>query len=201
MADRNVCFLNALGIARGDVDEEIHAVAKLAAGFAGHGDEKRSAAAARFDAANDVHAAAAGGQRDEHVAARNYGFDLARENGFDAEIVAGSGEYGSIRREREASESFSIDLESNDEFGREMLGIGCAAAISEVDDFFPARNRHGRDFGKSRDIFEEFLAESFADGGAFTELTSNFFDLRAHRGRAYGNAAGRRNAIRQWSEN
>jgi hypothetical protein len=64
------------------------------------------------------------------------------------------------------------------------LSIGRAAAISEVDDVFSARNRDGRDFGKSRNIFEEFLAESFPDGGAFTELSSNFFDLCAHLGKA-----------------
>ena len=184
MPDGDVRFLNALGIARGDVDEQIHDVSQFAAGFASQRNEKCSAPAARLDAANNVHAAAARGERDEHIAARNYGFDLARENEFDAEIVAGSGEYGSIRREREPGEGFSVALEPHDEFRSQMLGIGRATTISKVHDFFSARNRDGRDFGKSRDVFEKFLAESFTDGSAFTELSSNFFDLRAHPGKA-----------------
>src|SRR5690242_15251227 len=108
MADGDVSFLNALGILGRDIDEEIHAGSKLASALAGHPDYERLSGAASLGAANNIGALAAGGNCDKDVAGGDERLDLARIDGFEAEIIRGGGEDGGIRGERNRRKAEAI---------------------------------------------------------------------------------------------
>src|SRR5690348_3932700 len=157
MADGDVSFLNALGILRGNINEEIHAGSKLASRFARHPDYERPTGTAGFGAANNIGALAAGGNRDKDVAGGDQGLDLARIDRFEAEIIRGSGEDGCVRGEGNRRKAEAIAMQANDKFGGEMLGVGGAAAIAEEYDFVILLNRGSGRLGEAGDSREQFI--------------------------------------------
>src|SRR6266849_11076154 len=67
VADGDVGFLDALGITRRNVEENVHFAGERAAGFSGEGNEEGPTRASRFDGIDDVWAVAAGGESDDDV--------------------------------------------------------------------------------------------------------------------------------------
>src|SRR5690348_9180619 len=157
VTDGDVSFLDALDILGGNIDKEVHAGSKLASRFASHPDYERPTGTAGFGAANNIGALAAGGNRDNDVAGGDERLDLARIDGFEAEIIRGSGKDGGIRGEGNRRKTEAVAMEANDKFGGEMLGVGGAAAIAEEYDFVILLNRGSGRLGKARDSREQFI--------------------------------------------
>src|SRR5208282_6261270 len=97
----DVGFLDALGVLRGNVDEQVGAFAERAAEFAGEGGDPGATGASGLGGEQDVGAGAAGGERDEDVAGAGEGFHLAGEDLLVAVIVGGGGEHRSVDGEGE----------------------------------------------------------------------------------------------------
>src|SRR5208282_6794525 len=97
----DVGFLDALGVLRGNVDEQVGAFAECAAEFAGEGGDPGAAGASGLGGEEDVGARAAGGKGDEDVAGAGEGFHLASEDLFVAVIVGGGGEHRGVDGEGE----------------------------------------------------------------------------------------------------
>ena len=89
----------------------------------------------------DVRALAGGGDRDGDVAGPSERLDLARENLLEAEIVAGGGERGGVGGQRDRGDGGAVGLVADGQFGREMLGVGGAAAIAEEHQLAAAADR------------------------------------------------------------
>ena len=157
VADGDVSFLNALGILGGNIDEEIHAGGEFASALAGHPDYERPTGTAGFGAANYIGALAAGGNRDNDVAGVDERLDLARIDSFEAEIIRGSGEDGSIRGEGNRWKTDAIPMEANDKFGGEVLCVGGAAAIAEEYHFVFLPDRGSSRLGEAGDSREQFI--------------------------------------------
>jgi hypothetical protein len=68
------------------------------------------------------------------IAGLGEGFDLAREDGLEAEVVAVRGQNGGVGCESETGESRAINAITHDELGSEVLRICGAAAVAEEDD-------------------------------------------------------------------
>ena len=134
VADGDMGFLDALGVAGGDVEEEIDFAGERAAGFSGESDEEGAASAAGFDAVNDVGAGTAGGNCNEHVLWCDQGFDLAREDLAKAIVISRGGQDGGIGGKSEGGKAFAIRRQTNDEFGGEVQRVGSAATVAEEDD-------------------------------------------------------------------
>jgi len=178
VADGDVGFLDALRIARGDVEEEIDFVGERAARFAGKSDEISAAGAAGFDASDHVRAIAAGGKGDEDVLRREKGFNLARKDVLEAVVVASGGEDGRIRGDREGRKADAVLAQANDEFGGEMLGVGGAAAVAEENEFAVGAKSGGGALGEFSDARDEVARKAALDAGAFFELAANLFECR-----------------------
>src|SRR5467141_2702561 len=88
MADGDVSFLDALGIAGGNVQKDVHFAGKHAAGFSGEGDEESTASASCFDCFDNIRTGAAGGESDDDVVWADKRFHLAGENSFETVVVA-----------------------------------------------------------------------------------------------------------------
>src|SRR5574337_700316 len=111
VADGDVGFLDALGVVRWDVDEEVHAREEFAACLAGHSDDEGAARAARVGATKNIGALPACGNGDNDVSFRNERLDLAGENSLKAEVVSGSGEDRGVRREGQRGQAWAIIVE------------------------------------------------------------------------------------------
>src|SRR5690348_15772121 len=157
MADGDVSFLDALGILGGNIDEEIHAGGEFASALAGHPDYERPTGTAGFGASKNIGAFAAGGNSDKDVAGGDERFDLARIDGFEAEIIRGSGEDGCVRGEGNRRQADAIAMKADDKFGGEMLGVGGAAAIAEEYHFVLLLNRGSGRLGEPGDSREQFI--------------------------------------------
>src|SRR6266404_2642888 len=96
MADGDVGFLDALRIARGNVEKDVHFAGQRAAGFTGEGDEESTASASCFDCLDNIRAGAAGGEGYDYVVWADERFHLAGENTFETVIVASGGEHRSV---------------------------------------------------------------------------------------------------------
>src|SRR5580700_7623275 len=105
VADGDVGFLDALGIAGRNVEEDVHFAGERAAGFSRQGDEESSAGAPSFDRFDNVWAGAAGGKSDYNVVRADERFHLAGKNAFEAVVVAGGGENGRVGGEGESGQA------------------------------------------------------------------------------------------------
>ena len=155
MPDHDVGFLNALRIARGDVDQQIHFPGERAAGFAGEGDNECPESCACSNAADNVRAVAAGGEGYEYITRGDERFDLPLENMVEAEVVRGRGEHGRIRGQGQSGEPGAVFSQADHEFRREMQRIRGASPITEEDDFPAGAERLGRLAGEFLDTGDE----------------------------------------------
>ena len=76
---------------------------------------------------------------------------------LEAEIVAGGGERRGVGGQRERGDGGAVGLVADGQFGREMLGVGGAAAIAEehqlaaaADRFDASRHQAGEGAGQAR---------------------------------------------------
>ena len=174
MADGDVCFLDALRIRGGHIQQEIGFAGECAAGFAGECDEIGAARAASLHAMNDVRAGAAGGESYENVLRRDKRFDLARENAFEAVVVASGCENGRIGCEGQCGQAAAIGAQPYDKFGGEMQRIGGAPAIAKKNDFAAVTKSRCTFFNELTDASDELGGKALLNASAFLELASDF---------------------------
>ena len=121
-------------------------------GFASEGDGDATAVVCGLKSREDVLARAAGRDAESDITGLREGFDLAREDGFESEVVAVRGENGGVGRERESGQGRTIHTVAHDEFGGEMLRICSAASIAEKDDLLAVFQRGEPYFGQRGDL-------------------------------------------------
>src|SRR5579872_2971713 len=102
MADGDVGFLDALGVWRRNIEQQIHFGGQCTARLTRQGDYVSAAGTARFRTAKNIRTISAGGQRNQNVGWRDQRLNLARENVFETIVVAGGGEDGRICGQRES---------------------------------------------------------------------------------------------------
>jgi hypothetical protein len=174
VADGDVGLLNALRIGGGNVEEKIDFGTEGAAGFAGEGDQIRAAVAAGLYTADDVGAGAAGGEGNQDILRRDQGFDLAGEDALEAIVVAGGGEDGRIRGQRQGWEAGALGAEANNQLGGEVNGVRSAATVSEEDEFAARPQGRSRLLSERRDTRDQVVGKRLFDAGAFFQLSSDF---------------------------
>jgi len=67
---------------------------------------------------------------EENVARLAEGFNLARENAFEAIVVGDGGEDGGVRGESDGAHGGAIVDQAADELSGNVLGVGSAAAVA-----------------------------------------------------------------------
>ena len=72
---------------------------------------------------------AAGGKAYQNITFRSQGCRLPFEDAFEAIVIADCGQDGSVGCHGDGGQAFPFGHETSDEFGSDMLGIGC---ISEM---------------------------------------------------------------------
>ena len=105
MTDGDVGFLDALRIARGNVEEDVHFAGECAAGFSRKGDEERSTRARGFNRFDNIGTGAAGGESDDDVMRTDERFHLAGEDAFETVVVSGGGDLDFCWEEKESEKT------------------------------------------------------------------------------------------------
>lgn len=174
VADSYMRFLDSLRVSRGNVQQKIHFAAERAACFASESNEVSALRPARFYAAHNVHAGAAGRKRNENVLASDKRFDLPRENALKSVIVAGSCEDGWISGKRQRRQPMPFGLKLHHKLCGEMARVGRTAAISEKDDFSAPSQRRRAFFSELSDASDKLFGKALLHPSAFLELPPDF---------------------------
>ena len=90
-----------------------------------------SSARGRMDRLDDVRRVAGGGQCPDHVAGPHQGLDLPGEDVAETVVVADGQQVGGIRGQGDRRQGAPLALEPADQLGRDVLGVGRAAAVAE----------------------------------------------------------------------
>ena len=80
---------------------------------------------------------AAGRKAYQNITFRSQGCCLPFEDAFEAIIIADCGQDGSVGCHGDGGQAFPFGHETSDEFGSDMLGIGCTATVTAKQDFVP----------------------------------------------------------------
>ena len=80
---------------------------------------------------------AAGRKAYQNITFRSQGCCLPFEDAVEAIIIADCGQDGSVGCHGDGGQAFPFGHETSDEFGGDMLGIGCTAAVTAKQDFVP----------------------------------------------------------------
>ena len=126
-----VSWMRGVSRVRVDAEQVIDALGQLAAAAAGEPDGDDAERAARVDGAQHVGGVAAGGDREGDVAAAAERLDLLGEHLVVAEVVGDAGQRRGVGRQRDRRQRRALELEAVDELGRQVLGVGGAAAVAE----------------------------------------------------------------------
>ena len=94
------------------------------------------------------------------------------EDAVEAIIIADCGQDGSVGCHGDGGQAFPFGHETSDEFGSDMLGIGCTAAVTAKQDFVPLSKglyyqiADGFDVGKHLPVVQDifFEPDTFLDG-------------------------------------
>lgn len=152
VADQKMALLNASGDARRGFEAEFREFGALGLFFASEGDGDTTALVSSFECGEDVRARATRRDAERDIARLGEGFDLSREDGFEAEVVAVRGQNGGVGREGESGEGRSIDAITHDKLGGEMLRVRGAATIAEEDDLLAVLERGEPCLGQRSDL-------------------------------------------------
>src|SRR5690625_3977109 len=138
MQEHNMNLLDAHGAIVGNTKMDVCAfqdIVYFTAAIACQGDDDHIAFMGYLDGAQHVFRVAAGADRDQDVTGLAQGANLALETRSIAIIVAHCSQYGSISVQGDASQGQSFALETADQLGNEMLGIGSRAPIAAGQNF------------------------------------------------------------------
>ena len=108
---------------------------------------------------------AAGRKAYQNITFRSQGCCLPFEDAVEAIIIADCGQDGSVGCHGDGGQAFPFGHETSDEFGGDMLGIGCTAAVTAKQDFVPL----------SKGLYYQ-IADSFNVGKHLPVVQDIFFE-------------------------
>jgi hypothetical protein len=115
-----------------------------------------------LEGGDEVFGVSGGGDAEEDVAGLAEGFDLAGEDGFVAEIVAGGSEDGGVGSEGYRAECWTIDSEADDELGDEVLGVRGGATVAGDEELVAFLHGFGGEFSDGDDGFYDVLIGEYS---------------------------------------
>ena len=130
-----MALLNTRRVAGGSNQGAIELIFERAACAAEQAERRHAELAGGIDGGKHIAAIAGGGNANQHITRPGKRFDLARKYGIKAEVIANGGERRAIRGERNGGQTAPCMTKAPDQFGGEMLRIGCAAAIAANENF------------------------------------------------------------------
>jgi hypothetical protein len=125
-----VQLLNDLALRRRAAQHLVAGVADRARAGAGHRPRAQAALPGGLDRGQQVGAAAAGGQHDQHVAGAAVRAHLAGEDLLEAVVVADRGERRGVRRQGDRGQRDPVVAQLAGQLGGQMLGLGGAPAVA-----------------------------------------------------------------------
>jgi hypothetical protein len=124
-----VRLLHGCGVAR-DAHRVVAQPGERVGAGPGERPHLRVATPGRLRRGEQVVAAAAGGQQDQHVTGAGVGADLAGEDVPEAVVVADRGHGGRVGVQRDRGQRTAFALEAAHELGGEVLRLGRAPAVA-----------------------------------------------------------------------
>jgi hypothetical protein len=118
-----------------------------------HSDRDHAAAARFLDGGEHVARFAGTGDADEHIARLPESVDLAGERIGEIVVVADGREQAAIHAQSHGGVRAPVADEAADEFGRDVRGIGGAAAVSAKDEFAAGNEGLGHRAGRTIERF------------------------------------------------
>jgi hypothetical protein len=135
----------------GDDDVVVAEVGHFASAVAGKADGGDVHLFGLMKGIEDVGGVAGGGDAEEDVAGLAEGFDLAREDVVEAEVVAGGGKDGGVGGEGDGAKGGAVGGEADDELGYEVLGVGGRASIAGDEELAAVLHGGGGEAGDGDD--------------------------------------------------
>ena len=123
-------FLDACGARTGHDERQIDGRGQCAAVAAQQADGGDVVAARVVDSREHVRGVTRGAERQQQVAGSGKRLQLAREDLFEAVVVADGGERRGVGGQGHAGQALALGLEAAGEFGGEVLGVGGRSAIA-----------------------------------------------------------------------
>jgi len=108
VSDGDVGFLNALSVLRRDIEQQIDFFRQRSAGFPCKTHAICTGRLRGIHSAENIGTVAAGREGDENIFCADQGFDLAREDAFEAIVVPGGGEDRWVGGQRQSSQARAI---------------------------------------------------------------------------------------------
>ena len=130
MGDGNVRLLDPGGIRGRHHEYKIGGIFQAPAGLACQADDIKPLVTGGRRSFEDIGRAAAGGEGDKYIPRTAQGFYLAAENGLVPVIVGQGREEGGVCRQGDGRQGPPFLLETADELGGDVLGVGGAAAVA-----------------------------------------------------------------------
>ncbi len=137
MADQDVTLLNAGRLPRRNRQAIVGHAPELSTGLPGQSGGNQAVLPGRFEPFPHAFGIAAGRNSDSNVARSGEGFDLARKDQIVAVIVTNCRDTRGVHGEREGGKRRAVEGKTAYKFGRDVLGIRGAAAVSEQNRFVP----------------------------------------------------------------
>jgi hypothetical protein len=163
--DHDVHFLDFVGgLGVGDDEGVIGLAEDFAAAAAKEGDGDGAFFPGGLESFEDVGGIAGGAEACDYVAGTGEGFDLAREDFFEAEVVGDAGEGGAVGGEGDGGEGVAGALVAADHFLGEVLGVGGAAAVAEGEELFSIPEGGAEKFAQLLDLGGELIGHLLGDG-------------------------------------
>ena len=128
-------FLDAAGSVGRRADADAAEACKFSSRGSGKADYFHALFLGCLGRFQDVGGIAAGGNRNQDVAAAAEGLDLAGKNFFKTVVVGNCGEKRSVGGQGNCWKWFSVFFEAAGEFGCEVLAVGSGAAVAAQEDF------------------------------------------------------------------
>lgn len=143
MTGKQLNFLDSRDRLTFDEHDDVRAIAGGPALASEQGGGEQPFRARGAQAGDDVGRTAAAAQREGDVRRPAQRFDLPGEDTVEMLVVGDAAQDRAVGAEREGGKAIPLQLETIDEFGRKVLGLRRAAAVSEQQDFAAAAQALG----------------------------------------------------------
>lgn len=145
--------------------------ADFPATFAGQGDDVHAEFVGGADRLDDVGRIARSGDGEQDIAGMAERTDLAGKNLGEAVVIADSGQDGTVGRQGDGCQLLAFGLETADQLGGKVLGIGSRAAIAAGQDLAAIEQGAGQHFDGGGDrCGHRFNAVELGTGTVFEML-------------------------------